>query len=146
MKSRIYYNRQAVLVVRHYNGFKDKISPHLMYHINTSDDLVSVNFMLASPRLYNEIIGIITVSIYEDGNYIHGLSISEKYRKRGYGNALVLMCEHFLSFCRRDFDNELNVELCSLKDWHQQWYMRHGYVKVGTQCKGKYVKLRKQIK
>ena len=73
MKSRIYYNRQAVLVVRHYNGFKDKISPHLMYHINTSDDFVSVNFILENPRLYNEIIGIITVSIYEDGNYIHDL-------------------------------------------------------------------------
>lgn len=146
MKSEIFYKRQALMVVRHYNGEKDKILPHLMYHINTSEGFVSVNFILASPRLYNEIIGIITVSIYDDGNYIHGLSISEKYRKRGYGNALVLMCEHFLSLCRRDFSKELYVELCSEKDWHQQWYKRNGYVKVGTQCRGKYVRLRKQIK
>lgn len=140
------YKRKALMVVRHFNGEKDKSLPHLMYHVNDSDDQMSVTFVLVNPRLYNEVIGIITVGIYDGENYIHSLSISEKYRKKGYGNALVLMCEHFLSFCRRDFTTALYVELCSLKDWHQQWYKRHGYIKVGTQCRGKYVRLRKQIK
>lgn len=121
------YKRKALMVVHQFNGndLTEKKLPRLMYHVNESGNFISATFSLVSPLCKNETIGIITVSIYPDGNFIHNLSISEKFRRRQYGNALLNMCEFFLLLCGR---KEADI---SANGWCRDWYKRHGYLHIG---------------